>query len=67
MAPIPLASVARLTARLTARLCRSTGGSAIVEAALAAPVILILTMGSVETARFVCLTSAFVGQIEVYL
>lgn len=38
---------------LAARLCRSTGGSAVVEAAIATPLLLLLTMATVETARFV--------------
>lgn len=39
--------------RLAGRLVRSTCGSAVVEAAIATPLILLLTMTTVETARFV--------------
>lgn len=39
--------------RLAKRLRRSTAGSAVVEAAIATPLMLLLTMAAVETARFV--------------
>jgi hypothetical protein len=38
--------------RLARRLARSTAGSAVVEAAIATPLMLMLTMGIVETARY---------------
>ncbi|WP_350189509.1 TadE family protein [Thalassobaculum sp.] len=38
---------------LALRLHRSTAGSAVVEAAIATPLMLLLTMGAVETTRFV--------------
>lgn len=41
------------TLRLATRLRRSTAGSAVVEAAIATPLMLLLTIGAVETARYV--------------
>lgn len=38
--------------RLASRLARSTSGSTVVEAAIATPLMLMLTMGIVETARY---------------
>lgn len=40
-------------ARIASRLFRSTAGSAAVEAAIAVPLMLTVTLGAVETARFV--------------